>query len=491
MSIKRCPYCMDEVRIPAGVPETATVRCPLCLEEYQLLEVGLPPLLEVVDGGDAMLVGAGVVSGAAAAGEADTADGYRLAGSDLKVAKDTSDDGGALPAFSLTEEKAASGATSTVKTSRRPAKKKASPIKEMVKIVGGGVIGLAIGQLALWYLPGDWKTKQRDPFGLGPHVHKVAPWIVPSQVSGVSQVDLTNAGETQIADAGQTPVPAPAPADDMDLSKVGMNNPQAKQNAKQKQSKRKNGGAQSLDPGVAPEPTPPTPPTPDPGGLELPPLNPLTPEVPAPESSGGGGFNGIDGSSISIPPLDPAIMPSDQEADAGGKLAEAVQAAHAAHQRINKWAELSSDEKREVGTAYFEQLSAIADAIAAVGASHNQVRNRKDEIRELFATGAPQDNPRTRIIFSLGVAKLKQGEPGALALYGTIQSVGKEEGQPVIRLSIDKDTSVLVLCPEHDGTYTDGDQLFLLGTRLADDQHDFKDVVAVRADVLAVDKPKQ
>ena len=35
----------------------------------------------------------------------------------------------------------------------------------MIKIVGGGVIGLSLGQLALWYLPGDWNRRQRDPFG--------------------------------------------------------------------------------------------------------------------------------------------------------------------------------------------------------------------------------------------------------------------------------------------------------------------------------------
>jgi len=51
MTTVSCPKCSDEVALPAGASPKATVRCPLCQEEFLLSSIldAMPPLLIVVD----------------------------------------------------------------------------------------------------------------------------------------------------------------------------------------------------------------------------------------------------------------------------------------------------------------------------------------------------------------------------------------------------------------------------------------------------------
>jgi hypothetical protein len=53
---------------------------------------------------------------------------------------------------------------------------------EVAKIVLGGIAGLTIAQLILWWMP--WTKYRRDPFKLGPKVAAYASWIVPAQFHG-------------------------------------------------------------------------------------------------------------------------------------------------------------------------------------------------------------------------------------------------------------------------------------------------------------------
>jgi len=76
----------------------------------------------------------------------------------------------------------ATGARPTSRKRRaapRP-KKKRSAAMETVKIVLGGIAGLAIAQLILWWNP--WKPT--DPFHLAPKLGGAAPWIVPAELRG-------------------------------------------------------------------------------------------------------------------------------------------------------------------------------------------------------------------------------------------------------------------------------------------------------------------
>src|SRR5688500_7791420 len=141
MTIVHCPRCRDEVTVPAKAPPKALVRCPLCLEEYLLSEAlaEMPPTLLVV-GGDVeeeeALVGAGVA-------EAEFGGGgeYRMAGSSFGSALDSSAPAGAAVATPRPG----------VKGAARPKRKEKSAIGEMVKIAMGGVIGLSLGLMVLWW----------------------------------------------------------------------------------------------------------------------------------------------------------------------------------------------------------------------------------------------------------------------------------------------------------------------------------------------------
>ena len=163
MTIVHCPRCRDEVTVPAKASPKALVRCPLCLEEYLLAEAlaEMPPALLVVGGEmeeEPALVGAGVAA-AEAGGEYTMAGGYGAG---------------------VFDSSAPAGATVTparagVKPGARPRRKEKSALGEMIKIVLGGVVGLSLGLLVLW-----WGLR-KDPLKLGPQVSPYAPWIVPSE----------------------------------------------------------------------------------------------------------------------------------------------------------------------------------------------------------------------------------------------------------------------------------------------------------------------
>ena len=57
---------------------------------------------------------------------------------------------------------------------------------EGVKIVLGGVAGLAIAQVILWWLGSSqsWPKQRADMFELAPKVARFAPWIVPERYRG-------------------------------------------------------------------------------------------------------------------------------------------------------------------------------------------------------------------------------------------------------------------------------------------------------------------
>lgn len=487
MSVSHCPYCTDEVRIPAGVPESATVRCPLCKEEFPLEDIGLPPVLEVVSSG------------------AETSQFSSVGGDDK-----------AMPAFSLTDGAAAGGTVAPAAPkpgARRPTRKSSSPVKEMLKIVGGGVVGLAIGQLALWYLPGQWQTKQRDPFGLGPKVAAFAPWLVPEQVSGKSQsaaepgdVD-TRDGFSELAPPPAAPSPSEngnqlANADDLDLGSVGMNaksrppadGPASGAPATEIQPPFPGGvfGAAATEDDLGENPSPPAidaavpQPSPEPGPELTPPavadpLSGLTIDDP---------LMGLDDSPASgeLEADNPSVAP-------GMGLSDAVNLADAVTNRIaREWDGMEKAERASILSEYYDSLVEVAKQVAAMGSDHKVIKNRSDEIRNLFMPNLDlNSNVRRHGIKEFGHKQmLGPGQSGPIALYGQVESMGVIDEQPVIRLQVhdgDNTVSVLLLAPSrHDGSYKAGATLFALGARLADGEHEFDDPRVVRADILAVTK---
>jgi hypothetical protein len=147
MSIVSCPRCGDKVSLPPAASATALVQCPLCLEEYFLSDalIQLPPMLKVV-------------GGHASAGEKEN--DYRLAEPVAAAVGASMFDTGSGGATTVTPRP-------QLRTVSRPRRQEKSAIGEVLKVVLGGVAGLAGGLLVLWWGFGV------DVGDLGPRVSKV------------------------------------------------------------------------------------------------------------------------------------------------------------------------------------------------------------------------------------------------------------------------------------------------------------------------------
>lgn len=178
MSLAQCTKCSEEVLIPAGVSSKAIVQCPLCEEELPLSEVlsNMPPTFVVVSdpGGAAVAESAGGFS----IGEADTPAAESAGFSFDPTGGDST---GEAPTPSLAAPAA------------RSRKKKAPPksaVFEIIKIVGGGVAGILLAIMIIWWGVGT------DPFGFADDVAKYVPFLVPAKLHG-EPAPSTDSGEPQ------------------------------------------------------------------------------------------------------------------------------------------------------------------------------------------------------------------------------------------------------------------------------------------------------
>ncbi|TVS17582.1 MAG: hypothetical protein EA424_12330 [Planctomycetaceae bacterium] len=120
----------------------------------------------------------------------------------------------AAPAFSIDSSRDVSATAPTTAAKRRkgpvrPQRKKKNPAAEVVKIALGGIAGLVIAQLLLWWMP--WQDLRRDPFALGPSISKFAPWLVPTIFHGGREVGSLPTDETPLAAANMLDSELPQP----------------------------------------------------------------------------------------------------------------------------------------------------------------------------------------------------------------------------------------------------------------------------------------
>lgn len=251
-SVVSCPHCGDAVTLPEGSGADLLVQCPYCAEVYPLAEIRsqLPPPLIVVGQSpsedqqpiqapaDPLRPDFSLPSIRALRAEPTDVDSEshstdksesrsESVSESASVSESESDSGGdsqlekgwSSPTlvseeirededqdFRLAPPDAPSRPPSFVREDespsaslrsqpRRPTRSRArnsggKPIREVVKIVAGGVVGLTIGQLILWWMPGNWTLSNRDPAGIGARFGTYAPWLVPASVRGESQVSL-------------------------------------------------------------------------------------------------------------------------------------------------------------------------------------------------------------------------------------------------------------------------------------------------------------
>jgi len=249
MMVSSCPRCGDSVSVPVSVGGGTTVRCPLCSAEYDLSEIlaKLPPALEIVSVPDSSTETSSAAAGLAAAGIAGgsaAATGGIDFGALSSMDEDSRDEHAgehaddAMPSFAATDDAgpgafdfaasdsdadagggtavataAATGiatgsatdqsaATTGKKVRRAPKPKKPkNVVLEILKIVGGGVVGLTVAYLFIWWFPW-WPDDRRDPVGLAPKLPGFISFLAPSDLRN-PPVEDSEPGEADDQNSGK------------------------------------------------------------------------------------------------------------------------------------------------------------------------------------------------------------------------------------------------------------------------------------------------
>lgn len=184
MLIAKCPHCQKSIRVPEAV-KTSQVQCPLCDASYPLEDVlvHLPPELIVLN--DNRTQGAAKV----VPDEESTSE---------KVTVESSDFGDELSMEPIHEQPQSAKLQpfnfdvaehlppTEVLARHVPRRKAKNPLLEVIKVGLGGMAGLAIAQLVLWWLPESWS---RDPLKLAPQVQTRAPWLLPEHLQKITPVE--------------------------------------------------------------------------------------------------------------------------------------------------------------------------------------------------------------------------------------------------------------------------------------------------------------
>lgn len=150
IDLAQCPECGQLVRVPTA-SRPGRFRCPECEAEFdeEALETqAVPELIPLNEDGQPKL-----------SNLEDTQRMAHLVG---------------LPEVDAVGPKELPRVTRPRPALRGRPKKKMS--WELVKIALGGVAGLIIAQLILWWLPGDWR---RDPLGLAAHIPSALHFVLP------------------------------------------------------------------------------------------------------------------------------------------------------------------------------------------------------------------------------------------------------------------------------------------------------------------------
>jgi hypothetical protein len=500
MTTSACPKCRDEVTLPPGAPRGAQVRCPWCREEFELSEVldRMPPMLEIV-------------RSPYTAGEerrefpSEAVDEeFRIAGDNGRTSPggfDFSGGGAATAAPTVAPRPRTKTATAA-----RPRRKEKSAVAEIVKVVLGGVVGLVLAQLILWWLPGDLS---RDVVELGPTVGEYVPWIVPekyrarsSSAGGVeeesSRAQENAAGGGHLvagngrsrdtagglspgpvggppAGAGRTlppldfgkpeaeedPLPTPggdAPADPLEIPEPDLSlNP---------------GAGISLDPLTLapsqsapveppknpfdkPPPTEPSP-TPEPGG----PPAPVEPSSPTPEKT-----------TEPPPALDKAPAEADADVFVGvsdapmyvkNEVDAALAKASAAQEAVRA---AEGGDAAAAEQQFYTALTELAEKLTYADGNDPKIDDAAQQAKDLVAQGNPRE--RAKLLMAHGPARLgakKEDRPNdGIVLFGRIQAVEKKGPLFETRLEM-PGAAVIPLFSKSDPQLDTGTTVIVLGT---------------------------
>ena len=167
--------------MPSGGHASSRVRCPHCREEFRLDEVlaRLPRMLELLD----------EVGDVEERFDRFPAQGFPAQGSGIDQAAGF---GGVLPQ---------GGFTPTMLPGPRRRSRERNPLVEFGKIVGGGVAGLILAQMILFWVPGNFSSRQRDPLQIAPRIAEFVPGVVPKELRGDGEWNRSEQDAETLIDA--------------------------------------------------------------------------------------------------------------------------------------------------------------------------------------------------------------------------------------------------------------------------------------------------
>ena len=202
MTIAHCPVCREQVTVPAGVQREAVVQCPLCKEEFPLGDVlsQLPPELIVVRGRPGCR--------RRASGGSSTAPPITVTYDESADSAETAADETYAPAFQFEGASASPRATRAIRNGR--GRQPAGPLRHIVQIVLGGVVGIALAQVILWWIPANLSVSNRDLTGLGRKYGNYVPFLVPASIREEgSQQESTRIASSESPAKSSSQRPAP------------------------------------------------------------------------------------------------------------------------------------------------------------------------------------------------------------------------------------------------------------------------------------------
>lgn len=166
-----CSRCVQPVRVPP-VTDTDNVRCPICGEVFSVADLHIidPPLLGVV------AVGPQPVNAA------DSDEHNRKSPSPTLIIPNTFDE------VSIATHQIHVKSPASLHAGRR--KQSTGSQLGLLKVIVGGIAGLALGQLILWWLPKPYST---DPLQLAPKLPSFVAFLAPPQHRNGMEFDSASA----------------------------------------------------------------------------------------------------------------------------------------------------------------------------------------------------------------------------------------------------------------------------------------------------------
>ncbi len=452
--ISKCPKCQRAITVPDGIVPDASVRCPICEEEYPLSEAlaeAPPALIPVGGSGDSDVLGAEMPGTAAAkVGAGDAADGEAAADQqspDLGYALKRSAEGVTEEPidFDLDGEETAEGqgpGMGIATTVARPAKKKKKKSKGVVRIMAEVIIG-GFGGVFLMYYGLNFFTGNKDHDFLNIYLPGVPHTYDHWPGSGIPTEDESQAPEES---------PAPAP------TKVAVNT----------------GVSEPTPPSATPRTTPPAKRKPKGGRLR----------------DGGHPLNRIDASHRTMASLleEPDDLPPPMEVPKGLKLADRGPPPLAedylgpadplpvtskelgdALKKANEWV-IAEDTGLMDNDAYekFRQLGELVTFVRG-WPDDTSVESRKHAVEKVLEKlGTTADQPEK--IGELADAFLKGG-PGnqdGILLSGKVGPVGEKSGVCAAMVYITGQESKIFVMSHEKLPFDKGNNVVVLGTIVMD-----------------------